>query len=204
MEILQAMPKRTDAKEHLIAAAVRLFRAHGYDGVGVAQLLEASGAPRGSLYFHFPGGKEEIAIAAIRRASARVGERLAARRARGEAPEVYIDGVLNAWAEELSASDYANGCIVAIIALEMGERAPALREETRAAFMKWETEFAAAARAWGMRETDAESFASAMLGAIEGAIALSRAKQSAAPFAHAATALKALARDYLAGSGPSG
>lgn len=197
------MPRRTDAKDQLINAAVGLFRTHGYDGVGVAQLLEASGAPRGSLYFHFPGGKEEIAIAALRRTGAQVAARLAARRVRGEAAEIYIDGVMNAWAEQLSGSGYANGCLAAIIALEMGERAPALREEARAAFQTWEAEFATAARAWGMHDADAESFASAMLGAIEGAIALARAKQADTPFVHAAVALKALARDYLAASRPS-
>ena len=46
----------------MLSAAVELFRARGYEGVGVAELLEKSGAPRGSLYFHFPGGKDELAV----------------------------------------------------------------------------------------------------------------------------------------------
>jgi len=187
------MPKRTDAKDQMIAAAVRLFRTRGYEGVGVADLLEESGAPRGSLYFHFPGGKEEIAIEAIHRAGEQVLARLTARRAEHPAPADYIDGTLAAWAEQLKASEFKNGCAVAIIALEMAERAPALREAARAAFALWEREFAEAATDWGMSEMDAASFASAMLGAIEGAIALSRTQLSDKPFFDAARALKALA-----------
>ncbi len=73
------MAKVSSAREDLIDAAVELFRARGYEGVGVAELLEKSGAPRGSLYFHFPGGKEEIGVEAVKR----VGEVVAGHPHRG-------------------------------------------------------------------------------------------------------------------------
>jgi TetR/AcrR family transcriptional repressor of lmrAB and yxaGH operons len=191
------MPKRSDAKSEMIAAAARLFRAHGYEGVGVAELLAASGAPRGSLYFHFPGGKEQIAVEAIRRAGDYVRERLQGLAARAPDPATYIDSAFRAWAEELKQSDYQNGCAVALIALEMAERSPALREAAAASFTLWEIEFAKAAESWGMSADDAAAFASAMLSAIEGAIALSRTKRSLAPFTNAARATQALAQSML-------
>jgi TetR/AcrR family transcriptional repressor of lmrAB and yxaGH operons len=194
------MPKRSDAKTEMITAAARLFRAHGYEGVGIAELLNASGAPRGSLYFHFPGGKEEIAAEAIRMAGEYVTERLKGLAARTADPASYIDTAFTVWGQELQDSDFRNGCAVALIALEMAERSPALRDAAGEAFALWETEFAAAARRWGMTARDAESFASAMLGAIEGAIALARTKRSARPFADAARAMNALAADLLASS----
>ena len=59
------MPKRTDAKERMIRTASDLFRARGYHGVGLAEILEESGAPKGSFYHHFPGGKDELAVEVI-------------------------------------------------------------------------------------------------------------------------------------------
>jgi TetR/AcrR family transcriptional repressor of lmrAB and yxaGH operons len=49
-------------RERLIRAGVELFQAKGYHGVGVAEILEAAAAPKGSFYHHFPGGKEQLAV----------------------------------------------------------------------------------------------------------------------------------------------
>jgi TetR/AcrR family transcriptional repressor of lmrAB and yxaGH operons len=193
------MRKRSDAKTQMVIAAARLFRQRGYEGVGVAELLEASGAPRGSLYFHFPGGKEEIGVEALRLAGEVVQGKLAALRARTSDPAGYVDAIFAGWAEELRDSNFQNGCAVAIIALEMAERSPALRDAAAAAFAAWEREFAEAAAGWGLKAPYTESFASAMLGAVEGAIALARTKRSEQPFADAATAMKALWRAMSAG-----
>ena len=54
------MPRRTDSKARMVVAARDLFREHGYVGTALSDVLEASDAPRGSVYFHFPGGKEEL------------------------------------------------------------------------------------------------------------------------------------------------
>src|SRR6201996_3886377 len=55
------MPRRTDSKQRMVAAARRLFREHGYLGTALSDVVTESAAPRGSIYFHFPGGKEELA-----------------------------------------------------------------------------------------------------------------------------------------------
>ena len=63
--MMDDMPKKTDSKERMVAAARRLFREHGYLGTALSDVVTESAAPRGSIYFHFPGGKEELAVAAI-------------------------------------------------------------------------------------------------------------------------------------------
>src|ERR1700741_2509808 len=55
------MPRKTDSKERVVAAARRLFRERGYVGTALSDVVSESAAPRGSIYFHFPGGKEELA-----------------------------------------------------------------------------------------------------------------------------------------------
>jgi TetR/AcrR family transcriptional regulator, lmrAB and yxaGH operons repressor len=52
-------------RERILRAALRLFRKHGYSGVGIKQILDLAQAPKGSLYHHFPGGKGEIAVAVV-------------------------------------------------------------------------------------------------------------------------------------------
>src|SRR6266536_309919 len=59
------MAKASDSKEKTLAAATKLFCRRGYHGTAMHDILSESGAPRGSLYFHFPGGKEEIAEGAV-------------------------------------------------------------------------------------------------------------------------------------------
>ena len=60
------MAKDTSAR--MIEATARMLQHRGYHGTALSDILEASGAPRGSLYFHFPGGKDQLAIEATRAA----------------------------------------------------------------------------------------------------------------------------------------
>ncbi|MEM7216001.1 MAG: TetR/AcrR family transcriptional regulator, partial [Pseudomonadota bacterium] len=59
------MPRKSDAREKMIRTAGELFRARGYHGVGLSEILAESGAPKGSFYYHFPNGKHELALAVI-------------------------------------------------------------------------------------------------------------------------------------------
>ncbi len=59
------MPRPSDAKSRFVATAADLFRRRGYNGVGLSEIIEISRAPKGSFYHHFPGGKEELAEAAV-------------------------------------------------------------------------------------------------------------------------------------------
>jgi TetR/AcrR family transcriptional regulator, lmrAB and yxaGH operons repressor len=60
-----AAPAETDTRSRILRAALRLFRRHGYHGVGINDILAEAQAPKGSMYHHFPGGKEEIAAAVV-------------------------------------------------------------------------------------------------------------------------------------------
>src|SRR5271156_5491448 len=66
-----------DSKEKTIIAAAKLLRRHGYNGTALSDILAAADSPRGSLYFHFPNGKEEIAVAALTHAGASVRQGIA-------------------------------------------------------------------------------------------------------------------------------
>ena len=187
------MAKVSSARDDLIEAAVELFRARGYEGVGVAELLEKSGAPRGSLYFHFPGGKEEIGIEAVRRVGDVVTGQFRALSESGVDMATFIERVFKTTAKGIKDRDYKASCPIAAIAAEMGSNNPALNEAVVKCFAAWEREIAAAAEVRGFTAKNATDFASAMLASIEGAMVVSKAQGSIAPHVNASRAMKALA-----------
>src|SRR5829696_5567914 len=110
------MPRTTTAREDAIATAARLFDRSGYHGAGLAEILEASGAPRGSFYFHFPGGKEQLAVEAVRHAGGQVRQMIEASAARDPDPVAILRRLSRALTRWLEASGYTQGCAVSNVA----------------------------------------------------------------------------------------
>lgn len=182
----------------MIEAATTLFRRRGYDGVGVAALLSESGAPRGSLYFHFPGGKEQIAVEALRRASQAVVEGIRRRAAATETIEAYVETACAGWARNLVASDFEKGCLVGLVGLEAASASPALKEEAARAFADWENALAEMATEKGLGAAAARCFARAFINAVQGAIVQARVRHDAGVMDDAAAATVALVRGLRA------
>src|ERR1700753_2588558 len=110
--------KRTDDKEKMVQAAMRLIRQRGYHATAFSDVLELSGTSRGSVYFHFPGGKTQLAIeAAEAHAFELVGiiDRAAGQaRSAGEFVGWYVDQSRDG----MIASGYRRGCGVAPLIVE--------------------------------------------------------------------------------------
>jgi TetR/AcrR family transcriptional repressor of lmrAB and yxaGH operons len=191
------MAKLSSAREDMLAAAVELFRARGYEGVGVAELLEKSGAPRGSLYFHFPGGKQQIGAEVVARVGAEVATRFRELNESGVDLDAFIVRVFKTTAKESKERCYEATCPMAAIATGFGANDVTLAAAVRAAFESWEAEIKAAALARGMSEANAATFASAMLTAMEGAFIISKAQRTSAPHINASRAMQALAATLL-------
>jgi len=175
------MPRpRSDSRERLIDAASVLLRRQGYQATGMAQIVETSGAPRGSLYFLFPGGKEELAIAAIRASAAEFAEHIAAAAA---APDVrsFCATLAEHLAADLTASDYAEGCPVSTVTLDSTPGSPALTAACGQAYDSWQRAIAGALTSYGVSQRRAARLAVVMLAAVEGALLLCRAKRSLRP-----------------------
>lgn len=191
------MAKVSSAREDMLTAAVELFRARGYEGVGVAELLAKSGAPRGSLYFHFPGGKQQIGAEVVGRVSDEVALRFRGLHESGVDMDTFIEVVFKTTAKESQDRDYCATCPMAAIATGFGASDDKLAAAVRDAFNSWEREIAIAANARGMSEANAAVFASAMMTAMEGAFVISKAQRTSAPHVNASRAIKALAKSLL-------
>jgi TetR/AcrR family transcriptional regulator, lmrAB and yxaGH operons repressor len=174
------MPRRSDARRNALIAAERLFRIKGYAATGLAEILAASGAPKGSFYFHFPDGKAQVAREVLAAYDARGAAVLTAlaRRHAGE-PDAFVAALCDAIIREMRDADWMLGCAAQNIAAEALPADDALLASAAAVFASW---VAILARALGRPRRESHRTALALLAAIAGARTLARASRSAAPF----------------------
>ena len=186
------MAKATDSKGKTLAAAVKLFRQQGFHGTALHDILAAGGSPRGSLYFHFPGGKEEIGETALTLAGEAVRQGIARAAEASEDAETFVTRVARRMAADLETSDYKDGCPIATTALETSAQSEVLGQATRTAFRKWENEIKLGLERFGMTSEDADLVATIVLSQLEGALLLARTYRSPEPLQRAEQALKLL------------
>jgi AcrR family transcriptional regulator len=191
--MMDDMPKKSDSKERMIAAARRLFREHGYLGTALSDVVTESAAPRGSLYFHFPGGKEELAtevtllhagdhIAHINRAAA----------ATSTAGQL-IEAVIGRIRDELISSNYREGCAMAPIVIESMPASDQLSDATRRGFHDMIATLTARLTEKNVPISRATQLATQAWTSVEGALILSRVLRSPEPFDMAMEQLAATA-----------
>ncbi|MGB4778817.1 TetR/AcrR family transcriptional regulator [Microbacterium sp.] len=173
------MPRTTTARSDAIAAAADLFRRQGYAATGLETILAASGAPKGSFYHHFPGGKEDLATEAIRYSGDRVADRIRYAAAATSTPGELVTAVAAAQAAELRDSAYACGCPVATIALERAGQSEVVAQAADKAFRAWAAPLASRLRETERSEQDADRLARWAVANLEGALLLARAAHDA-------------------------
>ena len=188
------MAKATDSKGKTLAAAAKLFRRQGYHGTALHDILAEAGSPRGSLYFHFPGGKEEIGEAALALSAEAVRQGIARAAEASESADIFLVRIVRGMAAELERSDYSEGCPIATTALETAAQSEVLGAAARNAFQKWEIEIKRGLERFGMTSGDAELVATTVLSQLEGARLLARTYRSLEPIHRAEQAVKLLLR----------
>jgi AcrR family transcriptional regulator len=186
-------------KDRILDTTAELFRRYGYTGTGMKQIVAAANAPFGSLYHHFPGGKEDLGGEVIRRSGRMYLELFEA--VMDAAPDVvsgtrdFFDGA----AMTLVETDYADACPIATVALEVASASEPLREATAEVFESWIAGAAGRYGAAGIAEERARELAIQLIALLEGAFVLSRAAKSTEAVAVAGAAATAAVRDALPG-----
>ena len=165
----------TPTKERILDSSGELFRRQGYMGTGVKQILTEASAPFGSLYHHFPGGKEELGAETIRRSGRLYGRLVGSFMTRDVDVADGIEAAFAGAARTLVETDYADACPIATVALEVSSTSEPLRQACAEVFDEW---IAGATRRLtldGITEPRARELALVMLSALEGAFVLCRA-----------------------------
>ena len=181
-----------ETRDRIKDAGAQMFRRNGYTGTGVKQVAAAAGAQLGSLYHFFPGGKEQLAEEVIRTAGPLYGDLVYAILDPYQDLETAITEAFALAAQDLAASDYADACPIATIALEVASTNDHLRRATADVFTDWISRGAVLFARHGLGEPAARRLATAMIAALEGAFVLARALRDPEPL-HAAGASVATA-----------
>jgi TetR/AcrR family transcriptional regulator, lmrAB and yxaGH operons repressor len=187
-----------------VTSAARLLARQGYAATPVQRIAADGAAPMGSFYFHFPGGKEELGVAALRHGAGSFARLLTAAFADGPSVVDALPQVARWLARDLQESDWADGCPVATTALEAVTLSPPLRAAAAEAFSGWEALLRESLQAGGVPEPAAAGLATTALALLEGAEMLARVHGSTEPLDRAATALGILTAAALPGSHAEG
>lgn len=182
--------KGAETRDRLLDATQDLVETGGYSGAGLNQVIALSGAPRGSLYFHFPGGKEQLVGESVRRAGQAIGGALADLADSSESAAEFADGVLRYLGDRLEESGWHRGCPVATVVLETAATSDPLQQACSEVYTSWE----AALRARLDGHPDADDLAVTILALTEGALLLARAHRSREPLNRVARQIVALLR----------
>ncbi|MGA8250149.1 MAG: TetR/AcrR family transcriptional regulator [Mycobacterium sp.] len=167
------MPRPDRSRGTLIENAATLFRRQGYAATGLNQILDEAGVKAGSLYHHFPQGKQQLAAAVVDAAGADI-ERLLRRFLATGRP---VADIVDRWIDLLVAGlagDHRDGCPIEPIATESVNASPLVRAASARAFTGWCAAIEERLRSEGLTENDAKTVALAVISLIEGALILSR------------------------------
>ncbi|MCU1392285.1 MAG: hypothetical protein JWM34_713 [Ilumatobacteraceae bacterium] len=175
----------------MIAGAARLLAERGLEGTSFTEVIELTGAPRGSLYHHFPGGKSELVTEAIRFAGANVVAMLDAQPA--ITPLEALEGFIGLWRRLLVGTDFRIGCSLAAVTIGAGGD-DGLIDAAALVFRDWIHSLAGLLGRAGMTKAAARRLATMAIASMEGAVVVSRATRSIEPFDDVATELRGLAR----------
>ena len=197
-----AMPPQH--RQALIRAAVALFRTQGYAATGLSEIIARSGAPKGSLYHYFRGGKAELGEAAVRQAGATVSDTLRHLSDRAPSAAEMIHAYVDLLASWMRKSHWRDGCPITTVLLETAGDHPRLAACGREAFADWAAVLSAALESEEVESARAQRLARFAISALEGALVQAKVERDAAALLEAGDELVGLFRSAGRRSSPPG
>jgi AcrR family transcriptional regulator len=159
----------------MIISTALLIRERGARSTAISDVLAHSGAPRGSAYHHFPGGRTQLLCEAVDYAA----EYTATRIAKADTSVAAVDVIVDGFRRLLLESDFRAGCPVVAVAVEADN--PPVIDRAAAAFVRWTDLIAAKLADDGASTERAEELAMLLMTSIEGAIVVARTARDVKP-----------------------
>ena len=169
----------SSAREKILKTASELMEKQGYHGTGLNEIIQKSGAPKGSLYYYFPDGKEQLASEAILEAGRIVSERFRERRAAEQNAAQAIRDFLYMVAQRMEETKFYTGSTMTMIALETVAKSKRINQACQQGYTMLIEAFRDKLISGGMDTTSAGDMAEMIIAAVEGGIILSRTYQDA-------------------------
>jgi TetR/AcrR family transcriptional repressor of lmrAB and yxaGH operons len=166
---------RRNVRQEMVNGAISLLAEKGVQGTSFAVVTEATKTPRGSIYHHFPGGKNELIEEALTSIGTLVTSLIDA--VEVDSPSKVVDVFVESWRALLLANNFAGNCAVANASLGAGDQ-DSLKASANEVFKNWQHALARAFERSGAKRKDAVDFAAVCLASVEGALILGRASES--------------------------
>lgn len=167
-------------RERIVSATAELFRSQGFNGTSLKQVTEQAGAPTGSVYHFFPGGKEALGDAVIRESGAAYQTLFELVADESTNIAVAIGAFFDGAADALEETDFIDICPIGNVAREIASTHEPLRQATVDVFAGWALAISERLQAAGMPAKEAHGMADTVIAAIEGGFMLARARRSCA------------------------
>lgn len=176
-------------RDRILMAATHLFQVKGYHATGLNEILKKSNAPKGSLYYYFPNGKEQLALESIELTKVFVEKLIRERLSRIDDPVESIKSAFQDMADNLDMEENEKIALrstkkvsVNLVALETSSSNENLRKACESAFDAWQNVYAEKLIQGGFTKTEAEKLSMVIQSLAEGAIVMSLTKKSDIPF----------------------
>ncbi len=182
----------TTKRDQIIDSTCELIERQGYAGTGLNEILEHSGAPKGSLYYYFPEGKDELVEEAIIRTNRAIAQRFEEGLAAYDDPAEGVAAFMRTLAHYVQASGFRGGGPITAVALEAASTNERLNAACADAYTNWQGIVVIRLVSSGVDPIRARRLAAIVISAIEGAIILSRTERNVGPLLDAATELEIL------------
>lgn len=189
------------SKERIEAVAADILARRGYNGMGLKALSDAADLPYGSIYHHFPGGKEEIAAAAITSVGDVLGRLLDALFS-AESPDRAVRTMFDYMVKRLADSDWSDGCPVGTPAQDGADDSAVVRDACSRALVTMVDAVARGLAGAGVKAKAAHHLASTLIATYEGATMLAKVQRSAAPLDAARDTMVGLVRAAVTPNAP--
>lgn len=194
---MAAITKRGATRQRMLLTAAEVLRERGAAGVTIDEVLARSGAPRGSVYYHFPDGRAQLITEALQFA----GDSITAviDDAVGRGGTSLVREFVAFWERTLAESDFAAGCPVVAAAIGSADDDPALTAIAGEIFGRWRAALTRAFVADGFDEPAAGSLAVTCIASLEGAVVLCRSTASVEPLHNVADQVEFLikSREFI-------
>ncbi|EJR44434.1 hypothetical protein IIM_05176 [Bacillus cereus VD107] len=172
-----------DTKEKLLNAASKLFRRQGYHATSLSQITKESNAPRGSIYYYFPEGKEQLAKEAIKRTGKKVKSYLEESLALEEDAALAIHNHIKRVVSKFTLEKVYNDTNISLAAMssEVWSSNETLRQACEEVYEEWEQVYTDKLVRSGYKPEEAKRLGVAIQAWAEGAYVLSLSKKDPLP-----------------------
>ena len=184
----------TNSREQILITTCDLIENQGFQATGLNEIVRESGAPKGSIYYYFPEGKEEIVIEAVRFAGQHMIEHVRAHLESVEDAAEAVQSFLADLARHTEETGFRTGGPITIVASEAATTSERINLACREVYAGLHEAFAAKLRSNGIEAEHAASLAWTINSAIEGAVILSRTFHTVDPLLEASQQLSNLIR----------